>query len=159
MLQIRRATVDDVPLLAAMIRELAEFERESEFCVIRESDLARDGFGKVPLFDAFIAEWNTAAAGYAVFFECYSTWVGPELYLEDLYVRPQFRGQGIGISLLRAVARKAIEEKKVSMRWEVLNWNERAIKLYESLGAELRRQWRSVILTEEPLRHLAERRG
>ncbi len=87
MLSIRPATIDDAALLRTLIRELAEFERQLEFCVIEEADLVRDGFGSTPKFRALIAEWDGKPAGYALFFGYYSTWVGPGLCLEDLFVR------------------------------------------------------------------------
>jgi GNAT superfamily N-acetyltransferase len=156
MLLIRPATVQDAPLIYRMIRELAEFERESHLCVIEESDLVRDGFGNNPQFCALIAEWDGAPAGYAIFFDCYSTWVGPELYLEDLYVQPQFRRKGIGMALLSAVARTGLQRCR-AMRWEVLDWNQDAIALYRSLGAEFRDQWKSVALGRDAMRRLAEK--
>lgn len=157
MLLIRPATIADVPLLRALIRELAEFERELEFCVIEEPTLARDGFGANPKFRALIAEWDSQPAGYALFFGYYSTWVGPGLYLEDLFVRPQFRGKGIGIAMLSAVARLAVAENCSSMRWEVLDWNENAIALYKRLGTEFRDEWRQAYLADDALRRLAEK--
>jgi GNAT superfamily N-acetyltransferase len=149
--------MDDVPLLRSLIRELAEFERELEWVTIQESDLARDGFGANPKFRALIAEWDGQPAGYAFFFDYYSTWVGPGLYLEDLFVRAQLRGKGIGIALLAAVARIALQENCCAMRWEVLDWNENAIALYKALGAEFRDEWRQVLLTDGALRRLAEK--
>jgi GNAT superfamily N-acetyltransferase len=157
MLLIRQATIKDVPLLWAMIRELAEFERELELCTIQESDLTRDGFGEAPRFRALVAEWHGQPAGYAAFFDCYSTWAGRELYLEDLFVRLQFRGKGIGMAMLSAVARIALQERSIGIRWEVLDWNENAIALYKSLGAEFRDQWKSVLLADDALRALAEK--
>jgi GNAT superfamily N-acetyltransferase len=157
MLLIRPATLHDVPLLRTLIRELAEFERELDLCVIQESDLARDGFGAKPKFGALIAEWDDQPAGYGLFFGYYSTWAGPGLYLEDVFVRPPFRGKGIGMALLSAAAQIALREGRHAMRWEVLDWNENAIELYKSLGAEFRDQWRSVLLTDEAVRRLAEK--
>jgi GNAT superfamily N-acetyltransferase len=157
MLLIRCATIADAPLLRTLIRELAEFERELHLCVIEEADLVRDGFGPNPKFRALIADWNREAAGYALFFPYYSTWVGAGLYLEDVFVRPHFRGQGIGMALLAAVARIALQKNSRTMRWEVLNWNDRAISLYKALGAEFRDRWRSALLTDDALRRLAER--
>jgi GNAT superfamily N-acetyltransferase len=154
---IRPATIDDVSLLRCMIRELAEFEGELESCVIEEADLARDGFGENPQYRALVAECDHQPAGYALYFNCYSTWVGPEIFLEDLYVRPQFRGRGIGMSLLASVARIALEENRRALRWEVLNWNKNAIDLYEALGAEFCDQWRPVLLYGERLRQLAQK--
>ena len=156
MLLIRSATVNDAALLRTLIRELAEFERELDFCVIEESALARDGFGDNPKFRALIAERDRQTAGYALFFPSYSTWIGPTLYLEDLFVRAQFRGQGIGRTLLSAVARIALQENCRALGWEVLDWNETAIAFYKSLGAELRDQWTSVSLAGAALRRLAE---
>jgi GNAT superfamily N-acetyltransferase len=156
MLLIRPATVDDVPLLRTLVRELAEFERQLDLCVIEEADLLRDGFGADPKFRALIAEWSGQTAGYALFFGYYSSWVGAGLSLEDVFVRPEFRGKGIGMALLSAVARIALQENCCAMRWEVLDWNERAIALYKSLGAEFRDEWRPVLLTDDALRRLAE---
>ncbi|MGD0165076.1 MAG: GNAT family N-acetyltransferase [Candidatus Sulfotelmatobacter sp.] len=157
MLLIRPATIADAALLRTLIRELAEFERELDLCVIEEADLARDGFGPNPKFQALIAEWDGQPAGYAIFFGYYSTWAGLGLYLEDLFVRLPFRGKGIGMALLAAVAQIALQEDRRAMRWEVLDWNQGAIDLYKSLGAEFRDQWRSVLLKNDALRRLAEK--
>jgi len=157
MLSIRPATIGDAGLLRTLIRELAEFEHELDHVVIEEADLARDGFGPDPKFRALIAEWDNQPAGYALFFGYYSTWVGPGLYLEDLFVREQFRGKGVGIAMLSAVAQIALQENCCAMGWEVLDWNEKAITLYKSLGAEFPNRWKSVLLRDEPLRRLAEK--
>ena len=157
MLYIRSATISDAALLRTMIRELAEFERQLELVTIGEEELRRDGFGENPRFRALIADWDGQAAGYALFFGYYSTWVGVGLYLEDLFVRESFRGRGIGKALLAAVARITVEEHCYGMHWQVLDWNEKAIELYKALGAEFRDQWRPVLLTGEALRRLAEK--
>jgi GNAT superfamily N-acetyltransferase len=159
MLLIRPATVDDVALLRTMIRELAEFERELDLCLIEEADLARDGFGASPKFRALIAEWDGHPTGYALCFDYYSTWSGRGLFLEDLFVREQFRGRGIGKKLLAAVARIAMQENCYGVQWEVLDWNEPAIEFYESLGAEFRDGWRPASLSDEALRRLAEEKA
>ena len=157
MLRIRPATVDDVRLLRSMIRELAEFEHELEGVTIREEDLARDGFGEHPRFRALIGEWDRQPAGYALFFNYFSTWVGRGLFLEDLFVRENFRKKGIGPALLAEVARIAVAERCYGIHWEVLNWNQRAIELYEALGAEFRDQWRPALLTGAALDRLARK--
>jgi GNAT superfamily N-acetyltransferase len=157
MLLIRAATVDDVALLRTLIRELAAFEHELDLCVIEEADLVRDGFSANPSFRALIAEWDGQPAGYALFFGCYSTWAGRRLFLEDLFVREPFRGRGIGKALLASVARIAVQENCRGVQWEVLNWNEKAIELYKSLGAEFFDQWRPVLLKDDALRRLAEK--
>ena len=139
-----------------MIRELAEYEQELQWVTIREEDLARDGFGEHPRFRALVGEWEGKPAGYALFFDYFSTWVGRGLFLEDLFVREKFRRQGIGKALLAEVARIAVNEHCYGIHWEVLDWNEKAIALYKALGAEFRDQWRPVLLTGEPLQRLAE---
>jgi GNAT superfamily N-acetyltransferase len=158
MFSIRSATLADVGLLRTLIRELAEFEHLLDFCVIEEKDLAGDGFGPDSEFRALIAECDGQPAAFALFFGYYSTWAGPGLYLEDLFVRSQFRGKGIGSAMLAAVARIALQENRYAMRWEVLHWNKSAIDLYKALGAELHDQWQSALLTGEALRQLAEKK-
>ena len=156
-LSIRPATVEDVALLKNLIRELAEYERELDRVVITEADLLRDGFGPQPKFRAVIADWEEQAAGYALFFGFYSTWEGRAgLFLEDLFVRPRFRGKGIGRALLGRVASIARKENCYGVRWEVLDWNQKAIELYRGMGAQFLDQWRSMLLTGEALDHLAE---
>ena len=157
MLHIRPAAVADAALLATMVRELAEFEHQLQWVTIRPEDLARDGFGANPRFRALIAEWSGEPAAYALFFGYYSTWVGPGLFLEDLFVREAFRGRGIGTAMLAAVARVAVDEGCYGIQWEVLHWNEPAVAMYQNLGAEFRDQWRPVLLWGEPLKRLAER--
>jgi len=157
MLLIRRATVRDTALLRTMIRELAEYEHELDLVTIREEDLARDGFGEKARFRALTAEWDEQPAGYALFFDYYSTWTGRGLFLEDLFVREAFRRRGIGTALLAAVARVAVDEQCYGIHWEVVDWNQKAIDLYTALGAVFRDQWRPVLLTDEALRQLAEK--
>lgn len=156
MLRIRTAIVEDAALLRTMIRELADFERELEQVTIEEPQLARDGFGKHPQFRALIAEWDGQPAGYALFFPYYSTWAGRGMFLEDLFVREQFRKRGVGRALLAEVARIAVAEQCHGMRWEVLDWNQKAIELYKALGAEFRDRWTPILLTGEPLHLLAK---
>ena len=156
MLSIRAATVEDMTLLRMLIRELAEYERELDKVTITEADLARDGFGPQPKFRSLIAEWDGEPAGYALFFDFYSTWQGRQLFLEDLFVRPQFRGKKIGKSLLAAVARIAEHNGCHGMRWEVLDWNHAAVEFYKSLGADFLDDLRLILLKEEELRRLAE---
>ena len=135
MLLIRPATIHDVALLRTMIRELAEYQHELDRVTTREEDLARDGFGAHPRFRALIAESDGHAAGYALFFGYYSTWVGRGLFLEDLFVRETFRRRDVGKALLAAVALAGVEEQCYGIHWEVLDWNEKAIELYLRLGA------------------------
>jgi GNAT superfamily N-acetyltransferase len=157
MLLIRPATSNDAALLLAMIRELAEFERAPEMVTNTEENLVRDGFGEDPRFRALIAEWSGQPVGYALFFNYYSTWAGRGLYLEDVFVREAFRKRGIGVALMAAVARVAVEERCYGIHWAVLDWNEKAVELYKALGAEFRDSWRPVVLSGEALERLAEK--
>ena len=156
MLLIRPATVTDAPLLLKFIRELAEYERQPNAVVIKEDTLIKDGFESQPKFRALIADWGGQAIGYALFFGFYSSWKGPGIFLEDLFVREAFRGRGIGRALLSEVARVARQEGSVGIRWEVLDWNESAIKFYKSLGAEFLDDWRQVFLEADAVNRLAD---
>jgi GNAT superfamily N-acetyltransferase len=156
MVSIRPATINDVALLRTLIRELAEYEHELEMVAITEADLTRDGFGPRPRFRVLLAYWDQEPAGYALFFDFYSSWRGRQMSLEDLFVREAFRGRKIGRGLLTAVARIAEGEGCHALRWEVLDWNHAAVKFYESLGAEFLDDWRLVLLKDEELRRLAE---
>ena len=156
MLLIRPATVTDAPLLLKLIRELAEYERQPNAVVIKEETLINDGFESQPKFRALIAEWGGQAIGYALFFGFYSSWKGPGIFLEDLFVREAFRGRGIGRALLSEVARVARQEDAVGIRWEVLDWNEPAIEFYKSLGGEFMDDWRQVVLEADAMNRLAD---
>jgi len=156
MILIRAAAVSDVPLLLRFSRELAEYERQPGAVVIDEETLTRDGFGVRPKFRSLIAEWDGQAIGYALFFGIYSSCKGPGIFLEDLFVRETFRGRGIGRALLCQVARIARQEGSYGIRWEVLGWNESAIKFYKLLGGEFFDEWRQVLLEADALNRLAD---
>jgi GNAT superfamily N-acetyltransferase len=157
MLSIRSATAADAAALNVLIHELAEFEHLLHETSVTEEDILRDAFGEKPKFRAVIAEWDGQPAGYAIFFEFYSTFQGRVgLFLDDIFVRPQLRKQGIGKELLAHVARIALAEKYFCMRWEVLDWNKPAIDFYQSLGAVFLDEWKAVCLIGDPLQALAE---
>ena len=157
MLTIRSATPADVPLIQQFIHDLAEYEREPESAVATQEDLLRYGFGPEPKYRCVIAEWGDAPAGFALFFYNYSTWQGkPGLYLEDLFVRPVFRGKGIGKALLLHLAKLAVAEHCGRFQWQVLDWNTPAIDFYKSLGAEHMKEWLTMRVKDEKLSKLAE---
>jgi len=156
MLLIRNAALADVPLILDFIRRLAEYEREPNAVTATEQDLLRDGFGPEPKYRCLIAEWDGAPAGFAFFHYIYSTWLGkPGLYLEDLFVLPEMRGKGIGKALLQELAQIAVKENCYGMRWQVLEWNEPALKFYDTLGATVMDAWETMRLMEPGLSRLA----
>jgi GNAT superfamily N-acetyltransferase len=156
MLNIRPAAREDAALILELIRGLAEYERARDAVVATEADIVRDGFSGEPRFYCVIAEWGGVPAGFAFYFFHYSTWLGkPGLYLEDLFVKPELRGKGIGKALLLHLAQIAVRENCYGMRWQVLDWNQPAIDFYEKLGAKVMREWLDVRISGESLRALA----
>ncbi len=156
MLRIRPAVENDIPLILEFIRDLASYERAPEQAVAHPEDLRRDGWGPEPKFRVLIAEWDNKPAAFALFFYNYSTWQGrPGLYLEDLFVRPEFRGKGIGKALLLHLAHIAVRENCGRFVWQVLDWNQPAIDFYESLGARKLPEWLTMRLEGEALEKLA----
>lgn len=153
---IRQATRDDVPLILNLIRALAAYEREPDAVIATEADLLRDGFGPNPFYFCLIAEHDGSPAGFALYFFNYSTWLGrPGLYLEDLFVHPEFRGLGIGKALLQRVAAIAVENRCPRLQWEVLDWNTPAVDFYAAMGAEFLDTWRNVRISGDALLRLA----
>jgi GNAT superfamily N-acetyltransferase len=153
---IRRATEADVPRILDFIRALAAFERAPGAVTATEAGLLRDGFGPNPYYQCLIAEHNGSPAGFAFYFFNYSTWMGrPGIYLEDIFVQPEFRGLGIGKALLRQVAAVAVEKGCLRMQWEVLDWNTPAIEFYRAMGAEFLDEWRNVRISGDALLSLA----
>lgn len=160
MLSLRAAVAADVPLILALVRELAAYEKEPDAVVATEADLLRDGFGDDPGFRVLLAEDEGEPAGFALYFFAYSTWRGRRvLYLEDLFVRPSHRHRGIGLGLMRRLARLAVDQGCARFVWEVLDWNEPALRFYASLGAEVLRTWLNVRLEGEALERLAREDG
>jgi len=159
MFRIRLAVASDVSLILELIHALATFERGPDAVVATEADLLRDGFGERPLFHCLIAEEDGVAAGFAFYFFNYSTWRGrPGIHLEDLFVRPEFRGKGIGKALLIEVAAVAVANQCGRFQWDVLDWNQTAIDFYHSLGAKFLSEWRIMRVSGEALTALAEGR-
>ncbi|MBL0216653.1 MAG: GNAT family N-acetyltransferase [Myxococcales bacterium] len=155
-LQIRAATAADTATILGFIRDLAAYEKLSHEVVADEAKLEATLFGARPAAEVLIAEVGGAPVGFALFFPSYSTFLAkPGLYLEDLFVRPSARGQGVGSALLSALARIAVDRDYGRFEWSVLDWNEPAIRLYRSLGAVPMSEWTVNRLTGEPLAKLA----
>ncbi|HEY4101654.1 MAG TPA: GNAT family N-acetyltransferase [Gemmatimonadales bacterium] len=153
---IRRAMESDVPLILQLIRELAEYERLAHEVVATERDLHDSLFSVHPQAEVVIAEVDGSAAGYALYFHNYSTFLCKRgLYLEDLFVRPPYRGRGVGKQLLQYLARLAVERGCVRFEWAVLDWNQPAIDFYRALGAVRLDDWRVFRVTGGALRTLA----
>ena len=148
----------DVPVIFAMIRELAEYEKLTDIFVATEERIRAGLFGDDPAAEALLAYDGPQCAGFAIFFRCYSTFLAEAgIYLEDLYVKPELRGNGIGFALLSRIAQIATERGCGRVEWGVLNWNEPSIQFYKRLGAVPMDEWTKYRLTGEPLRQLAAR--
>lgn len=154
---IRPARPDDCATIAGLIRELATYERLEDQARATPEALREHLFGPRPFAEALVAEVDGAAAGFALFFHNYSTFRGqPGLYLEDLFVRPEHRGRGIGRSFLARLARLALERGCGRLEWAVLDWNAPAIGFYRSLDATPMDDWTIFRLADGPLSRLAE---
>jgi GNAT superfamily N-acetyltransferase len=150
---IRPATADDTPAICRLIRGLAEYERLAHEVTLDEARVHAHLFGTRPFAEVLLAEEDGAVVGFALFFHNYSTFLAqPGIYLEDLFVEPARRGKGHGKALLRALARLAVERGCGRLEWSVLNWNESAIRFYESLGAVPMDEWTVYRLTGAALR-------
>lgn len=151
----RKATERDIPVIHRFIKELARYEKlENEVIATRDA-LAETLFGERPYAEVVLAEADGKAAGFVLFFHNYSTFLArPGIYVEDLYVKPAFRGKGLGKGLLRHVASLALERGCGRVEWWVLNWNP-ARKFYDSLGAEAMTEWVVYRLTGDSLNELA----
>lgn len=154
--RIEPATERDIPLILSFIKELADYERLGHQVTATEADLLAHLFGPGPIAHAAIAYVGAEAAGFALYFFSFSTFLArPGLYLEDLYVRPSWRRRGIGRALLARLAGIAVERGCGRMEWSVLNWNEPALRVYRAIGASPLDEWTVMRLTGASLRALA----
>ncbi len=154
---IRFATKHDLPVIAALIRELAEYERLLHEVVGSEEQLAQHLFGPRPHAEVLLAEEGNAVVGFALFFHNFSTFLArPGIYLEDLFVRPAMRGQGHGKALLQRLAKLAVERGCGRLDWAVLDWNTPALEFYKSLGAACISDWKIHRLSGEALTTFAD---
>lgn len=156
-INIRLATPEDVPTILAFIQGLAEYEKLADQVVATEDKLKHTLFGDKRYAEVVIAEYNQQAAGFALFFYNYSTFLAkPGIYLEDLFVLPDFRGKGLGKVLLSYLAKLAVERDCGRLEWSVLDWNQPAIDFYQAQGATMLHDWRINRVTGENLKALAQ---
>lgn len=153
---IRDAAKGDMIKVFELINELASFEKENDAVQITLEELIASGFEANPLYHCFVAEINKEIVGMALIYERYSTWQGPVIHLEDLIVTEKMRGTGLGTALLKAVVQYGSDKGVKRISWEVLDWNEPAIKFYESKGANVMRDWDVVQLKEEGMKRFLE---
>ncbi len=153
---IRPATEADLGTIEALIRGLAVYERLADHVVMNAELLRKGLFGEHPYAEVLIAEADAEPVGFALFFHSFSTFVGrPGIYLEDLFVKPEHRGTGVGRALLKRLAEIAVERDCGRLEWAVLDWNESAIGFYKKLGARPNDDWTVFRLAGESLRNLA----
>ncbi len=151
-ISIQLATVDDVDDILRLIQGLADYEKLSHEVVATREKIIETLFGEKPFAECLLAKMDGQTVGFALFFHNYSTFLGqPGIYLEDLFVQPDFRGKGIGRKLLQSVAQIAGQRKCGRLEWAVLDWNQPAINFYDSLGATAMKQWFTYRLTGEAL--------
>ncbi|GEC73389.1 L-amino acid N-acyltransferase YncA [Flavobacterium flevense] len=140
-MNIRVGKKEDMAAVLKLIQELAEFEKEPDAVLVTEEDLIRDGFGKQPLFHVFVAEINLEIVGIAFYYYRYSTWKGKIIHLEDLVVKNEMRGKGVGYALYSEIIRQAQKDQVKRIDWNVLDWNTPAIDFYEKTGAKVLKEW------------------
>ncbi|PJA98231.1 MAG: N-acetyltransferase [Ignavibacteriales bacterium CG_4_9_14_3_um_filter_30_11] len=141
-IKIRTATKNDMPIILTLIREIAEYEKLSHEVVATKEKVRETLFGNIKYAEVIIAEYDNKPVGQALFFHNYSTFLAqPGIYLEDLFVRPKFRGKGIGKELLKSLVKIAKERNCGRIEWTVLDWNKPAIDFYKSLGSKPMDEW------------------
>ena len=140
-MNIRKGKIEDMPAVLGLIKELATFEKEPNAVVVTVADLERDGFAESPLFHTFIAEENEEIVGMALYYYRYSTWKGKTIHLEDLIVKEEKRGAGLGFKLYSEVIAQGKCDGVRRIEWNVLDWNAPAIEFYEKSGAKVFKDW------------------
>lgn len=151
---IRQGLKEDLPRVLELIKELAEFERAPLEVTNTLKQLEEDGFGRRPVYGFFVAEIEDRIIGLSLYYWRYSTWKGKRLYLEDIIVTASERGKGAGQMLFNRTMEKALEENCTGMMWQVLDWNEPAIKFYKKYGARIDGQWLNCSLEAEQIKKL-----
>lgn len=153
MIEIRNGHKADLPSVLMLIQELADYEKASNEVQNSVAQMEEDGFGSDPIFKFFVAEKNDQIVGTAIFYNRYSTWKGRCLYLEDLVVSESERGQGTGKLLFDAIVQEAKSTNCKVLTWQVLDWNEPAIRFYKRLNADLDAEWINCKLTDEQIQN------
>lgn len=138
---ITKANKQHIPEILNLIQELADFEKAPNEVIVTEESLLKDGFGENPLFKCIVAQKEDKILGMALYFYKYSTWKGKVMHLEDLIVKQSERGNGIGKALLNEIVAIAKTENLKRVDWQVLDWNKPAVDFYESIGAEIQKEW------------------
>lgn len=156
---IRKGKITDMPAVLSLIQELAVFEKEPDAVVVTVADLERDGFGEKPLFHTFVAEINGEIIGMALYYYRYSTWKGKTIHLEDLIVKEAHRGTGAGLALYTEIMKQGKKDGVRRIEWNVLDWNEPAIRFYEKSGAKVLDDWRVVQMNEEGINRFLREDG
>lgn len=154
---IRESKREDLPQILELINELAEFEKEPEAVEVTVQDLEKEGFGENPLFTCFVAELNGKIEGMALVYYRYSTWKGRTVHLEDLIVRKQQRGTGLGSALYKRVINFALEKGVKRCEWVVLDWNQPAIDFYKRSGATVFENWNTVQMDETSMKSFVQK--
>ena len=156
-MKIRQAEKNDMPQVLELIQELAIFEKEPDAVEISVADLEKNGFGKDPMFTCFIAETEGKIVGMALIYYRFSTWNGRIVHLEDLVVKESWRGKGVGSLLYTEVMKYAHRNNATRVQWEVIDWNEGAIKFYERSGAKVYKDWHVVKMNHNGLKKFIEK--
>jgi GNAT superfamily N-acetyltransferase len=155
-MKIRKGEKEDMQGVLALIKELAVFEKEPDAVLITEEDLVRDGFGTNPLFHVFVAEVENNIVGIALYYYRYSTWKGKTIHLEDLVVKDNMRGTGLGYALYSEIIKQGKKDQVRRIEWNVLDWNTPAIDFYEKSGAKILEDWRVVQMAENEINYFVD---
>lgn len=153
---IRKGNPEDMEAVLGLIKELAVFEKEPDAVLITVEDLIRDGFGLVPLFQVLVAEIENEIVGIALYYYRYSTWKGKTIHLEDLVVKENMRGSGVGFALYSEIIKQGKKDKVRRIEWNVLDWNTPAIDFYKNSGAKILDDWKVAQMDEEAIDYFVD---
>jgi GNAT superfamily N-acetyltransferase len=155
-MNIRKGNPEDMEAVLGLIKELAVFEKEPDAVLITVEDLIRDGFGLVPLFQVLVAEIENEIVGIALYYYRYSTWKGKTIHLEDLVVKENKRGSGVGFALYSEIIKQGKKDKVRRIEWNVLDWNTPAIHFYKNSGAKILDDWKVAQMSEEAINYFVD---